>query len=627
MLPFGNTPFGQGFWGRGDWGRRVFWENVPGEHQLKDAEYGGYLEKLLNTWGAEYDALLQQVLTVPAQRDPFQARGREDCGETMYVTQVVAEADATYGATIKLYEEANPSAFPTGVTPIAQVGATWVAEVEDGRWPVVLVRTRNIDSATAEPLYDPATSIGNEVWCSTGDLLPFAYADEVVGTGDGTASPAVAVGRPVRFAANPSAAVATAAVVVEFTGSITGAVTCYDDGAGELHDDDGFGQALGALRGTVDYDAGTIALDVGGGVPGEVVVAATDVTATYTVRGYYVRLRPQSMLERLHRDFGLVADTGAPDVVQIAALAHFPHYMARKGTAESFRVLGSIYLWDVTATALWQVCDLSQVVDYPSGHVWTVGGRIFTDIVPRRVRFDDIAADAEYYDRVGDHNGGVPGLVPVLDREVIFDDDTTMPTGDGWSVAKGYAVDVTQGYYYPARTPAQVVSATALSAADLALYGLAAGFRIVVSLTADQKAEFNYTGRGKFALTAYDKTGLVPPSWTADPYWIDAEESWNPGTLEWTVVVGATSVPTQWTGAGVKDVAVRYWPEIDLSDCCYCRTAWVRVRVLPTAEGEAHYGDSLVVGSPLYDARKRLQARIEELILPSHVRVAEYVYV
>lgn len=624
MLPFGNTPFGQGYIGRGDWGRRVFWENVPGEHRALDV--AGYLEGLLKTWGDEYEAILQQVLTLPYQRDPFQARASRTITETMLVTQVVAETEATYGAVVKLIEERNPAALPTGYNPISAVGPTWLAEFEDGRWPVVLVRTRNYDTAA---FYDAATSLGNEVWCSTGTTLPFAYTDEVIGTGDGTAAPVVAPGRPVRFAANPGVLVANAGVAVTFTGSLSGAVTAYDNGIGELREDVA-GGATGNLRGTVDYDDGTITMDVDHDVPGEVVVAATDITATYTVRGYYILLRPQSMLERLHKDFGLVADTGAPDDVQRAALAHYPHYMAQKGSAKSYEVLGSIYLFGVTATGIWHVADPATIADYPASHVWTVGGETYTDIDPRRVRYDDIAADAEFFDFFGDHAPipPAPGLVPLLDRETLYDDGTIPPVGDGMSVAKGFAVDVCQGYYYPARTPATVISVTALTAAELVTYGISAGYRIVVGMSADQKAEFNFTGRGLFALTCYDKVGLVPPTWTADPYWIDAEDGWDAGLLEWTVIVGSATVPAAWSDpAGVHDVAVRYIGQLDLSDCSYCRTSYVRIRILPTAEGEAHYGASLAAGEPYRRARERLEARIEELLKPSHVRVLEFVYV
>ena len=637
MLPFGNQPFGYGYFGSGDWGRRVFWENVPAKQQELDAELGDPLQDLLTTWGDEYEALLGQVATLPMQRDPFQARSASDGGETMYVVQVVAEVDATYGPVVKLIEPADVGEFPTGTVACTQAGPTWLAEVGDGRWPVVNVRLRNADAT-----YDPVESLGNEVWCSAGTVLPFAYAAQAVGTGDGTASPAVATALAVRFAANPGVLVANAGVAVTFRSQLGAAyLTAYDNGAGELREDVA-GSATGNLRGTVDYAAGTIALDVDHDAPGDTVTAATSITATYTVRGYYLRLRAVSMLEWLSRDFGLTPDTGAPADVQRAALAHYPHYMGQKGNAESYRVLGSIYLFDVTAVGLYEVCELSQVADYPAAHVFApaagpYAGRIFTDIAPRRLLFDDIAADAEYYDHDGDHHGGVPGLVPLLDREVLYDD----ASADTWSVAKAFAVDVTQGYYYPARVPATVVSATALTAAELVAYGLHAGYRVVVSMTQAQRNEFNWTGRGIWALTEYDKAALVPPSWTATPYWIDAEDvgtyahGWDPVGLTWTVIVGASAAPT--VGA---DVAVRYTPGEDTLDCCYCRSNFVRLTVGTTAEGEATYGalrsaraadptDPYAVPpapvSPLRAAQCRMEARMAQLLIPSHVRILEIV--
>jgi hypothetical protein len=611
-----------GWIGRGDWGRRLFWENVPPKQQELDADKANVLELLLKTWGDEYEAHLQQVLTLPLQRDTFQARAAGDGGEDMYVVQTVAEVDATYGAVLKLLEPVDVADFATGVVPCTQAGAQWVAEVGDGRWPVVLVRLRNADAT-----YDPVESLGNEVWCSTGAPLPFAHVDEEIGRGNATPAPPVATAIRARFAVNPGLLVVDAGVAVTFTSAMTGVTTAYDNGVGELREDVA-GPAVGNLRATVDYDTGLITMDVDHDVMGDSVFLDSIIAATYTVQGYYIRLRPVSMLEWLHRDFGLTADTGAADDVQRAALAHYAYYMGQKGSAFSYDVLGSIYLFDVEATGLWEVCYFAQVADYPADHVFAVGGRTYTDIGPRKVRFDDIAADAEYYDHDGDHNGGMPGLVPLLDREVIYDDASL----DTWSVAKAFAVDVTQGYYYPARVPATVVSATALTAAELVTYGLSVGFRVVVAMTQAQKDEFSYTGRGIWALTEYDKVGGVPPSWTADPYWIDAEDGWNAGLLQWTVVIGAAVAPT--VGG---DVAVRYWPTMDTTDCCYCRSNFVRLAIGTTAEGIAAYGHYRSVRpavpldpppapvSKMRAAQCRLEARLVELLMPSHVRILEIV--
>jgi hypothetical protein len=201
---------------------------------------------------------------------------------------------------------------------------------------------------------------------------------------------------------------------------------------------------------------------------------------------------------------------------------------------------------------------------------------------------------------------------------VIYDD----ASADTWSVAKAFAVDVTQGYYYPGRVPATVVSATALTAAERVTYGVAAGYRVVVSMTQAQKDEFTWGNRGVWALAEYDAAGLVPPSWTATPYWIDAEDvtsfahGWDPGGATWTVIVGATAAPT--VGA---DVAVRYWPGVATTDCCYCKSNFLRVEIGTTAEGEATYGADRSAGTPLRAAQDRLEARIRALIMPSHVRL------
>jgi len=295
----------------------------------------------------------------------------------------------------------------------------------------------------------------------------------------------------------------------------------------------------------------------------------------------------------------------------------------------------------VTATGLFEVADFSQISDYPVSHVfpWPAPPlptlKWFTDIALRQIQFEDVAADATYYDVVGDHSAPpAPGaLIPILDREVMYDDGTILPAGDGMSVARAFAVDVTQGFYFPARNPAVVLDAVALTASELVLYGLPFGFKVTVSMSQVQKDEFSWTGRGIFSLTEYDKVGLVPPTWTSDPYWIDAEDTsafahgWDSGALTWTIVVGASSVPASWpVGApGVRDVAVRYFPTVRTGDCTYCKSYFIRITVGTTTEGEAHYGADRSTGTPLRRAQERLQSRIENFILPSHVRVMEWV--
>jgi hypothetical protein len=607
MLPFGNTPFGRGYFGRGDWGTRAFWENVPIEHQLRDVD--GDLEGLLTAWGDEYDAIREDCRDMPQQRDPWQARETDD-GEWMFVTSCVRETDDVYGEVVKLIEEPDETLFPPGTTgadwlpytAIHQVGRTWRALVAGGEWPVVNVRTRNVDDAAH---YDASYSLGNEVWCTKADVLPFYHEDEVVAIGNGLAT--IDVELPIAAWIDPF-------YFCNVTGSVSGILSISDDGLGNLSIG-GFGV------GTVDYATGSCHIDLTSLGTGDVIVLGSDVLVSYTVIGYYIRLRPVPMLQYLYGDFGVQPDRDVPEWVQRAALIHYHQYMGQKGSTPAYEILGKIYLFDVTATGLWSVCDPAQLASYPAGHEFTTGvpPQYFTDIDPRRIRFDDIAADVLYYDWIGDHNGGVPGYVTLVDNEIIYDDGTVLPAGDTWSLAKGFAVDITQGYYHPLRVPCTVDSVTALSALDLATYGLPFGYRIVINMTADQRADFNFTGKGRYALTEYDLAGLVPPSFTSDAWWIDAEEGFGAG--QWTVIVGAQTTPT--VGS---DIALRYWPGIDTTDCCYCRSSYVRFRVLPTAAALAFWGSYDVAGSRLYRARARLEARIQRLLMPQHVRVLEFAH-
>jgi hypothetical protein len=224
--------------------------------------------------------------------------------------------------------------------------------------------------------------------------------------------------------------------------------------------------------------------------------------------------------------------------------------------------------------------------------------------------------DAHYYDWIGDHHFGVPAAIPLFDNQIIYDDNS----GDGWSVAKGFAVDVTEGYYRPGRAPCVILSATPLSAGDLQTYALPFGWRAEVQMAADQRATFNFTGKRLFALSPYDKLGGIPPTFTAEAWYIDAEEGYVGGT--WTVIIGALTAPT--VGS---DIAVRYWPPIVTTDCCYCRTSYVRFRVLPMSTALAYYGSDYRAGSRLMRARDRLEARLERLLVPQHVRVFEFAHV
>lgn len=596
MLPWGSEPFGSGYFGRGNWGRRVFWQNVPADHQIRDTN--GDLEGLLTTWAAEYDDMRQDVMRISEQRDPWLARAT-DGGEWIYATQCLAETDENYGDVIKLIEPANPSNLPTATsgadwlpyTVIDEVGVNWTVLAGDAEWPVVNVRTRNADDASH---YDASESIGNEVWCSTGTILPFIHTSEIVGAGDGTADPDIAL--PI------DGWLVASSISITLTGSVSGSISISDDGAGNL--------LSGVTNvGSVVYETGALTLDIT--ALGEVVVDATDILADYEVTGYYLRMRPMPMLEQLYGDFGILADRDVPEWVQRAALIHYRWYMGQKGSTPAYEILGDIYLFDVEAMGLWEVCDFDQISDYPADNVFTMGTpiRYFTDIAPRKLLFDDISADAQYWD------DGTATWIPLLDQEVIYGDPAV-----NWSLAKKFAVDVTQGYY-PAsgRVPCTVASATPLSSADLALYGLSDGFRIEVNMSADQRAEFNFTGRGIFSISEYDQAGAVPPSFTADAWYVDEDEGYAGGV--WTIITAASVAPA----VGI-DVAVRYWPPVDTTDCCYCRTSYVRFVVLPSADAIAYYGSDDSVGSRLVRARDRLEARIERLLVPQHVRVFEFAH-
>jgi hypothetical protein len=255
------------------------------------------------------------------------------------------------------------------------------------------------------------------------------------------------------------------------------------------------------------------------------------------------------------------------------------------------------------------MCDSSLYSSLPDDHKWTYNGSMYTDLTPRYLRFDDIRADVEFYDP--DDLPGSP--FTLADSALLYEDDST----DGCSRGLAFALDVVQGYYHPSRSPATVTSSTQITAAEALSYGLLNGYRVVVSMTQEQFDEFSWS-RGKFGLTEYDKTGTTPPAFGDPVWWIDADEGWASGPLEWTVIVGVGEDTSNPFSVG-EDVAIRYWPEISPSDCCFCRSYRMRAEIEATTEAYDHY----LTPTAMDAAVERLKTKLSRLI-PIHARVIDW---
>ena len=639
MPTFGGEPFGSGRFGRGSWAKRVLWGNVPGEWQAEDAQRSDVLQRLLGTWAEELELVRDAIRELPHQRDPFYARGGVGTEEWLYFTTAAWTTDANYGAVTVLSEPALVGSFPFTLVasppawvpyaPISRVAPTWQAEWRGARYKVVNVRTRMYDAGT------PAWSDPNEVWLSGVPLgtWPAARYGYVVGNG-GVSAVATATltfpDAPFRCARNATATPtpwlqADAGLVVRYPSvSLSGAlVSLYDvphvpyDGYGHLCP---AGVAPGTINpgyelGVVDYERGEVTLDLTSA--SDTITAGADIVADWTADGYYVACRPASLLDYLAKDFGFANDANDPESVQRATIAHAHKYFGLKATADSYRIRGEISGFEAVATPLHLLGDPGFVALLPADSVFYADAKWYTTISPRALRFDEISADVRYYDRYDST------YKTLIDNCFLYED----VSAGGLSIGQAFALDVVQGYAYPGRSPATVVSVTDLTNAEAALYNLPGGHRIVVSVLKDAYLDFNFLRTGAFGLTVYDQSAGVPPALDDFTWWIDVSEGvvddpGFPATRHyWTVVIG--QVTTAATPAVGADVAVRYSPDLLSDSCGFCRSNRMRVEITPIAGtwgAESYYGSGSGVGA----AVDRLIAKVEATLIPLHVRVLEY---
>lgn len=642
-------PSSYGFFGSGYWGQRVFWYNVPVQQRTLDQNLGGPLENLLSTWGDESETFLQQIYELPGQRDPYLVRAGMDEDEWFYATEVFTYEDPFWGTVVRLVGEKVYADMPeTDVdsppspteavleewfpwfpyAPISKIARWWKVRYGYADYSVVRVRTRSFDWPGQ---YDAAFSQANEVWVVGGDLTikfdNMADSDWTgIGDGDGTDAPAVELPVvPIRLLQNDSAGppwyTADAKLMVRVPMQNIPPLVLYDvptgpGDTGNLYLESGTPGTIDTATsyGTVNYLSGEIVLELSSS--GDVSNAALEIGAKWIAKGMYFQFHPPRVIDNLAHGFGFSNDQNDPVDVQRSAIANVSKYFGQKAAWDSYRIRGEISLFTVNALSLWNVSDYALWLSLPAGHKFEYDGLYYTDLAPRLVRFDDIAADVLFYDP------DTSTYEPVLDDAMMYPDEST----DGYSLALAFALDVVQGYYHPSRSPATVTSSTALTAAELVTYGLPAGFRVVVSMTQNQFDEFAFTP-GLFGLTEYDKTGVVPPALSDDVLWIDREDEasdehgWSPGSLEWTIILGTATGAVGPTVGG--DVAIRYWPEISMGDCCFCPASKMRVEVESTADAEAFYDTPAL----LLQAVDRLKSKLVDKLVPIHAIVADYAFI
>lgn len=667
MLPFGSESFGQWFFGHGNWARRVLWENVPFKHRERDTE--GYLERLLKAYGDSIEEFRRDIRSMPDQREPYLVRASEGEGEWFFVTEIIEGEDEVYGKYLRLVGERDFDEMPNTGEPLApppdeptwptwfpwypyvpanQVGPGWFMQWDEIKYDVAAVRLRNFDPRSPVDLYDSDVSLANEIWIKRGDTYPFkfSYDGVLIGTGDGTSSPVVELPNvPIKLKENQTPTpvpwltdYATLAIDVEL--DVGGPTKLYDvpsspfDGTGTLWPEDPLNPGEidvglpGSEWGTVDYRSGRIELTL----QGDVAKWFEPIMARFQVKGFFFDFKPYRIIDHLARDFGYENDLNDPEFVQRSTLANITKYFGQKSTWDSYRIRGEISGFKVNAQALYYVCNCDLLAGFPADHVFYYDGDCYTDLPPRYVRFDDIAADVLYYK----WESGLPWTTPpptdppwapLVDNALMYPDSSP----DGYSDALAFGLDVTQGFYLeaPWNPPAYVKSVyqldpgNAVDAAVLAANGLASAWRLKIQLNGLQKSVFNFR-KGVFGITEYEGTlssGGTPPALEDVVWWIDAEESYDSATSTWTILISADTVPDLKSVSGMN-IAVRYYPEI-WHDCCYCRSYKIRVEIEPLPDSPSAL-DYYELGTEMQSAIERLVEKIKGTLVPIHVRIVEF---
>jgi hypothetical protein len=253
----------------------------------------------------------------------------------------------------------------------------------------------------------------------------------------------------------------------------------------------------------------------------------------------------------------------------------------------------------------------------------------------------------------------------------------------GLDVTQGYYAPVSETDATP-RTAVDVISVDPLLPAEAAAFGLPAGYRVTLEMMRCQAEAFHFK-KGAFGLTVYDPGVTPPAFtdtvyWIdiEESVWTRTSNNWaattayalgdhvyssvgdgyectwagisGVGEPVWDTGIGATTADGaviwtrvvkpaladrdvgRWTviiGTGVgatifspgDHVAVRYYPEVDHGDCCYCRSYKVRVEIEPMAQAYTYYETE----DAMLAAVERLKTKILAQLIPIHARVAEWV--
>lgn len=455
---------------------------------------------------------------------------------------------------------------------------------------------------------------------------------------------------------------------------VAGIVTFTDDGDGTLAATGGSGGS-----GIINYLTGEVTLTLNDPTD----FYNVTVKATYeTVDEFQVAVQPTSLLDWLAQDYGFENDQFDPSFVRRSVIANLVKYFGIKATSASYSVRGEASGFDVIARGLYRISDPGIIARLPSSRVYQAGtGEYYTDINPRQILYDDIAADLVYF-YIAEETGVVgDGILtnyqiflenfPIVDGysgfEITCGTETFSDNGDGTltgSLGGSGTVDYQTGevnvaLFNPAGFTASdealvdyavPILDNELMIEDISADGMSTGLAFSINVVSSQDGDTPLTIDSAVALTDADLRALgltagyrvvvtmtgdqysrfnfrgggvfgltegYPPLLSDQVFWIDYHEDWLPGANP--------SLPGTWTvivggetAPATGNGALRYRPAITTT-CSYCRSNKIRLEIEASPEAFDYYGD--VAG--VEDARDRLVEKITDLLVPIHAEILE----
>ena len=319
-------------------------------------------------------------------------------------------------------------------------------------------------------------------------------------------------------------------------------------------------------------------------------------------------VQPNLLLD-LTRDFGIEPDDNLPVSFQRSNAKNVTEFIQLKSSAKGYQIRSEESGFKATVQGLFSLCrdpglppsSVHHIVDPYNSSIT----RMYTEIEPRVVSYDELSADIEGVDyETGD-------AVYLTDQYAF--DDTTRPFGQ--SPLKSFFNRIFS---------ANVTSTSPVPQSVLDSIGLPYGQYVSGYISPSDRAMIGDISSKNFSLTGPHAAAPTPPTGfsPANIFPVEAEETYDPATGLFKWVVGVPSTVTiPLTGGPFTEYYLAYEPPV-AEDCCWCKSHVVRLLLEPTAEFMA---SGSYTGAQVAAAIQRLVERIKNEQLPIHARLGEVV--